>query len=394
MKSTAYPFTGKFALLLGLCLLAGDAGAHRVGESYLFLDISAQGLEGRVEATFSDLDRALDLDGDGDGKVSDAELETAAAAVRSYVADRLRLGPPADPYRLEYAEHRIMETYRGRYFVLPFAAEGIGPLTRSDSIEIEYSVFFDSDPQQRGLLIVERNRLVGSVNEDETVSLVFSPDSPRLPLELKGRSLGRELANFVGQGIWHIWIGIDHVLFLLAFVLPSVLRRRGTSWEPAGDFRQALVAVVKVISLFTLAHSITLCLAALEIVQLPPRLVESVIAASVVAAAVNNIYPFFGERLWSVIFGFGLFHGFGFANVLIDLGLSSGSLAISLLGFNLGVEIGQVAIVGVAFPLCFALRSQALYRPLGLVGGSALIGGIALLWLAERALGLDPVLPF
>jgi hypothetical protein len=375
-------------------LAAGSVHAHKVGESYLFLDVSPQALEGRVETTLSDLDRALDLDVDGDGKVSDDEINGKIDTIRSYIAARVKIGPQTNPYDLRYAGHDILETYRGRYFTLHFSVKDIGPLSRTDSIGIEYNVLFDSDPQQRGLLILEHNRLVGSVNEDETVSLIFSPQAPQQFLELKERSIVREVANFVGQGVWHIWIGIDHVLFLLAFILPTVLRRSNNAWEPVGDFGTVLVKIIKIISLFTLAHSITLCLAALEIIQLPSRLVESIIAASVVVAAINNIYPFFGGRLWLVIFGFGLFHGFGFASVLTDLGLNPASLAASLLGFNLGVEIGQVAIIAVAFPLCYAFRRSPLYCSVGLKGGSGLIGGIAFLWFIERAFDLEAILPF
>ena len=148
--------------------------------------------------------------------------------------------------------------------------------------------------------------------------------------------------------------------------------------------RPALVNVLKIVTAFTVAHSITLSLSALGYVHLPTRLVESAIAASVVLAAFNNLVPFFAERGWMVAFGFGLLHGFGFANALRDLGLHTGQLAATLFGFNLGVEIGQLAIVAVFFPLALSLRELIFYQRFVLRLGSAAIMMIASGWLAER----------
>jgi hypothetical protein len=150
--------------------------------------------------------------------------------------------------------------------------------------------------------------------------------------------------------------------------------------------RSAFVKVLKVVTAFTVAHSITLSLAVLGYVHLPSRLVESAIAASVVVAALNNLVPLFGEGGWMVAFGFGLLHGFGFANALRDLGLQHGQLAVTLFGFNLGVEIGQLAIVSAFLPLALSLRRLLFYQRFILRFGSAAIIVVASTWLAERAL--------
>jgi hypothetical protein len=118
---------------------------------------------------------------------------------------------------------------------------------------------------------------------------------------------------------------------------------------------------------------------------LPSQMVESGIALSVVLAAVNNLFPVVANGRWIAAFGFGLLHGFGFAGALQDLGLPTGSLALSLFGFNLGVEAGQLAIVLLFLPLAFALRSTWTYRRLVFGGGSVTIAAIASVWLVERA---------
>jgi hypothetical protein len=126
----------------------------------------------------------------------------------------------------------------------------------------------------------------------------------------------------------------------------------------------------------------------LQIVTLPSRWVESAIAASVIFAALNNVYPVLERRLWMVAFLFGLIHGFGFASVLKDLGLPQDRLLLALVSFNLGVEAGQLAIVTALMPLAFALRESWIYRRLTLSVGSLLIVLLACVWLAERAFEL------
>jgi hypothetical protein len=126
----------------------------------------------------------------------------------------------------------------------------------------------------------------------------------------------------------------------------------------------------------------------LGVISLPSRLVESTIAASVVIAALHNVFPLFRERRWVMAFVFGLIHGFGFAGVLSDLGLPQDALILALIGFNLGVEAGQLAIVAVFLPLAFALRHTFIYRRIVLTGGSLVIAALALVWFAERAFDL------
>jgi HupE / UreJ protein len=202
-------------------------------------------------------------------------------------------------------------------------------------------------------------------------------------------SIAQQFADYLQEGVIHIWTGFDHILFLLSLLLPAVLLRPASSpkvWAAAPDFRTALWGVFKVVTAFTVAHSVTLSLAALGVISLPSRLVESAIAASVVLAALNNIWPLVQEGRWLIAFGFGLIHGFGFANVLTDLGLPKVSLLVALVAFNLGVEAGQLAIVSVFLPLAYVLRGTYFYRRAVLLGGSLAVAAIATLWLVERAL--------
>jgi hypothetical protein len=261
----------------------------------------------------------------------------------------------------------------GAYAVLMFTGACAQDGT---ALALDYRLFDGIDPQHRGLLnFVEHGR---------SHSAVFSADAPR---RIVGGADGalRQFGTYLNEGVRHIWTGFDHILFLLSLLLPAVLVLRRRTWRPDDSFRRALIDVAKVVTAFTLAHSITLSLAALSLVELPSRWVESGIALSVVLAALNNLFPVVANGRWIAAFGFGLLHGFGFAGALQDLGLPAGSLALSLAGFNLGVEAGQLAIVLVFLPLAFVLRSTWMYRRLVFGGGSVAIAAVAAVWLVERA---------
>jgi hypothetical protein len=198
-----------------------------------------------------------------------------------------------------------------------------------------------------------------------------------------------QLLDYLREGVWHIWIGFDHILFLLSLLLPSVLMRSGDHWEPAPSLRRSLLEVLKVVTAFTLAHSITLSLAALQVISLPSRWVESTIAASVVFAALNNLKGTIEKRRWVMAFVFGLVHGFGFASVLADLGLPQDALVLALVGFNLGVEVGQMAIVVAFVPIAFGLRTTEFYRRGVITVGSILVAIVAGWWFVQRAFDIQ-----
>ena len=179
-------------------------------------------------------------------------------------------------------------------------------------------------------------------------------------------------------------LGWDHLCFLFALLLPSVLRRAGTDWVPRPGFRATLLDVTKVVTAFTLAHSITLGLAAFGLVTPNAKWVEVAIALSVALAAFNNLVPFVPDTRWSLAFSLGLMHGFGFVSAIRDLGADGPSLALSVFGFNVGVEAGQLGIVAVFVPLAWLMRARPAYRKLVLPLGSALILGVALFWTAQR----------
>jgi HupE / UreJ protein len=378
MNRDGFRVVGRSWRLLGLLGLAFPlvtlpALAHKPSDSYLTLHINGARLTGEWHLALRDLDYAVGLDANDDGAITWKELRSRENAVNAYALSRPRLGDSQHPGRIRITQMLVDNHSDGAYAVLRFVVEDLPQLS---ALEIHYSAFFDVDCLHRGLLRIEQN--------GTTRLAVFSPDSPTQRFELTKRTANRDPMVFIREGVWHIWTGYDHILFLIALLLPGVLQRRVTGWEAQAAPRSILSDVLKTVTAFTLAHSITLSLAALEIVRLPPRFVESAIAASVILAAVNNLLPLLSDRGWLVAFTFGLMHGFGFANVLADLGLRRATLAPALFGFNFGVELGQLAIVGLFLPPALLLRHRSFYHRALLPAGSGAIAVVAALWLAER----------
>lgn len=370
-------------LCIAALLLALPVSAHKPSDSYLLIDTgSGATLAGQWDIALRDLDHAIGLDADGNGEITWGELRAKHTDIAAYALARLALQADGQPCALKAGEQLVDSHTDGAYTVLRFeAACAAAP----KQLQIEYRLFADLDPQHRGLLNLKSTAGVRSA--------VFSPQAAVQGFELAELGGFGAFTQYVVEGVWHIWIGFDHILFLLSLLLPAVLVWRLKAWAPVERFADAFFDVLKIVTSFTVAHSITLTLATLGLVSLPSRAVESTIAASVVLAALNNLFPLVHGRRWAVAFGFGLIHGFGFASVLADLGLPQGALALSLLGFNVGVELGQLAIVAVFLPVAYALRRTRFYRWAVFVGGSALIALVSLGWFVDRAFGLA-LMPF
>ena len=365
-------------LLLAILLSAACAlaHAHKPSDSYLAVKAEAGRVEGQWDIALRDLEYAIALDADGNGEITWGELSARHAEVASYALARLQVALGGAACALRVTDHLVDQHSDGAYAVIRFGAD----CPASGSLTIRYGLFFDLDPTHRGLARIEAAGI--------TQTAVFSPERPEQSFDLVAPSLAGQILAYVREGAWHIWIGFDHVLFLLSLLLPAVWRRAAGRWVPAPRFASAFWEVFRVVTAFTVAHSITLSLAALELVSLPSRLVESVIAASVLLAALNNLFPLVSGRRWLMAFGFGLIHGFGFASVLTDLGLPRDALVSSLFGFNVGVELGQLAIVAVFLPIAYALRDTWFYARIVFAGGSGVVAILAAVWLAERALDI------
>lgn len=371
----------KLALLAAFifAVLNGAAFAHKPSDSYLKLNVEGANVDGQWDIALRDLDFAIGLDSNQDDAITWGEVKAKYQEIAAYALSRLTLASAEGACATSMREHLIDNHSDGAYAVLRFTATCSSPPA---PLKVGYRLFFDIDPQHRGLLSLTSN--------GENRAGIFSADEPEQEFQLLGFSRSAEFAEYLREGVLHIWSGYDHILFLLSLLLPAVLvpAAAGRSWTASPGFRSSLFGVLKVVTAFTVAHSVTLSLATLGVVSLPSRLVESAIAASVVLAAINNIRPVVHGGRWIIAFCFGLIHGFGFASVLTDLGLPQASLLLALVAFNLGVEVGQMAIVALFLPLAYAMRDTLFYRRAVLVGGSSCVAAVAALWLVQRALNV------
>ena len=363
-----------------LALWVCTAHAHRGGESQLVLTVTAERIGGDWEIALNDLAPIFPLGATADDPATAGALVAAHPELAEHALSRLRLSADGQPCRIGPATRRVMLRPAGPTLLLHFEAR-CAELPRT--LTVAYGLLFDTDPRHRGLLKLQSGELVRPA--------VFTAESPEQVFTLRDPGVWERATSDLRSGMWHIWTGFDHLLFLVCLLLPAVLVRRGGAGAVAGGaspLPPVVVEVLKIVTAFTLAHSITLSLAALHLVSLPARFTESTIAASVVLAAALNLFPALQVRRWQAAFGFGLIHGFGFASALDDLGVSGAGLVATVLAFNVGVEAGQLAVVAVLLPLLYALRRSPWYGPGVVRGGSSVIAVIATLWFVERAFDL------
>ena len=190
----------------------------------------------------------------------------------------------------------------------------------------------------------------------------------------------------VGLGMQHIREGTDHLLFLFVLLLPATLRTNGKKWGEFGGTKYSVTNLTQIVTAFTLGHSITLLIGALELFKLPPQPVEILIAVSILVSAIHAIRPIFAGREMYVAAGFGLVHGLAFATVISNLGLGAKTMAISILGFNLGIELMQLFIVALTVPWLILLSLTPFYNRVRIIGAT-LAGIVAVAWIAERIFG-------
>jgi hypothetical protein len=358
----------KAAFAALLWAVASLAFAHGSSTAYLTLQPAHDGtVAGTYRLALRDADALLDLDADGNGALTWGEVEDRGADLRALVARALAFS--ADGRQCAAA---IDGPAYARDADVGFAAFDLRLACRA-GLRLEYTLFAGIDASHR-------------------LALRDAAGAPRLLAPAERAEVrvdaGRDgsVQGLLAQGVTHILGGPDHLLFLLALLLPAVLVRAGGRWHATPNARGALVQVAWIATAFTLAHSLTLALASFGVVRVPASVIEPLIALTVLLAALNNLWPVVQRRLALVAFAFGLVHGFGFAEVLAPLGLPPAELARALLAFNLGVEAGQLLVVGASFALLALARRWTGYPRWVLGAGSAAIALVAVGWIVERVL--------
>jgi len=354
------------AVFLGWLLLAiispAPAEAHWADQSVA--EITVDPAQVRIVLTFP-TSLAVFADDNRDGQLSAQEVRGHRAELETLLGQRIRVADGDERAALAVEPATTGDILPGR---------GLSPGTHSTLLlvyrwsrpvqapAIQYELFVPGASTASCLATIVRG---GQVR-----NFVFTPERRTLTLAPGEAYLWHQSISFIALGIRHILTGYDHMLFLMSLLMLG------------GGLRSLL----KIVTAFTVAHSVTLSLAVLNIVTLPPRLVESGIALSIAYVAAENLWR--GGRAtssrWLVTFSFGLIHGLGFATILKEMAISRGSLALSLVSFNFGVELGQIAVVTTAFLGLRALATLTWESTLRrwVSAGAAAIG---IIWFIQRA---------
>jgi hydrogenase/urease accessory protein HupE len=319
-------FSGEFGSWLLLLVLAGmPAYAHDAGVSSSEISVNGRVVTVEINALARDYEKAagVRISEAGSGSVNAVALAVMAPAVLGYVRSHVEV--LSDDVACEPDEGKTLPADTHVTVTLVWTCPNSGAL------RYRLSLFRDVDPSAQ--------HLVSLKTESGQQEFALDKNTPELALSGGVPSNFQVAGHFLAAGVEHIFLGYDHIAFLIAIIL----------WT------NRLWPVVKAVTAFTVAHSITLSLAALDVVRIPSAIIEPAIAASIVYVAVENFTTRKASERWRETFVFGLLHGFGFASALEELGLPKTKLITALAAFNFGVEIGQVVIVATAFGLLSAM---------------------------------------
>ena len=380
--SISRQLTGLFALAF-----CGTAAAHSGSTAYLQATVTNPSVALRWDLALRDLDDGLGLDQNRDGQLTWGEVQDGEVLINRYALGHLALQSDSGDCPLEPAKSLEITEHAGEpYAVLSLTA--LCPATVL-GLAVDYQALFDLDASHRGLFRLDW--------AGHTESALFAPERRQLRFgKLAVPHAGSSVfAQYFREGLFHVWTGYDHMLFLAGLFLAAALVRTASGWKPVARLQVSIVQSIRLVTAFTVAHAITLCLAALGIISLPTRWVESAVAATVLFAGANNVFPLVRAR-WLILLCwlFGLIHGTAIAGALLELGLPASGRVTALFGFNLGVEAAQLLIVAVLVPLAFALRNWRGYPRWILLPGSSLVMLAGAIWLANRALALELRWPF
>ena len=370
-------------VFLVVLLSAVAARAHGGDTTYIVLTPNGAGFDGSANMDLPDTEGILHV------PRKDLIDGRRREVVGAYVASHLTLRGGGGVCPIEPAMDTMQFDLGIQRFSFKFVARC--PAT-PQQLDVDFQIFLDALVYYMGIVRIEGpvkevqlfmgSHRSASIDLSKAVPMASAPaaeeptGSPRWSM--------RGLGSAVRTGVAHIWSGADHMLFLLALLMTSVVQRVGADWVPREGLRSCLVDVAKIVTGFTLTHTVTLTLAALGLLRPAARVIEPAIAASVVIAALDNLRPFLRGRKWVVASTLGLLHGFGFASALGELRMPKESLLETLFGFAVGVEVGQFIFVAAFVPLAFMLRRTRFYRR-GVVGvGSAGIAALAFTWMVSR----------
>lgn len=345
---------------LCVCLLATTALAHDPGLSNVELRLAGGQLVAFLAFARADIEPLVTMDANRDGNYTPEEFNAARAQLETLARGMLEITANGQPLTPLAAKAELGEANDVQFYVA-FAGDITLPIKAK-------SLILAKLPRGHRQVVSLRSEPGQTLNEQILAAQQDTFDSSATgSSETQAPTLS--FGEFLKLGIEHIFTGYDHLAFLFALLIVG----------------GSLVEAAKIITSFTIAHSLTLAVATLGWVNLPSTIVEPLIAASILYVGIENLLRKDYRRRWLLTFGFGLIHGFGFASVLRELGIGASSgVAMPLFSFNLGVEVGQLAIAALALPLIWRLHQYPVFLKRYVPVCSVLVALAGAWWLLER----------
>ena len=379
-------FKHMLRLFLASCFLSLPALAHQTGNSYLVLTESNGRLQIELDFIVRDLGNLLQPPTPSDAPApvpppaatpTPEQLQAMQPAITQVIQESLGVQLNEETQPLEFVSQSVVLRNDGLYVRQRFTSPSIAPEIKF--VVVRYSFFNQNDKLGRAFFKLQLGK--------EEISSVFDSSTQTQRFALGDTKRWSTIGLFTHEGAWHIWGGPDHLLFLLTLLLPGLMLLHRATGPPETDSngtKTAALFALKVITAFTLAHSITLLASVLDVISLPSRWIESAIALSIMISAALNLQTRIQWSQWKLAFIFGLIHGMGFANGLRELGLSQTYFIETVLAFNVGVELGQIAaVVAVGIPIIL-LAKQVRTKQLVMTYGSWGVLLVSGTWLVQR----------
>ncbi|MDB6077647.1 MAG: hypothetical protein JWO82_1394 [Akkermansiaceae bacterium] len=368
----------------------GALRAHNMPGSAVALDFQAGSVDAELTLPMMELELSFKqplLD------APDRVVRRYDAALRAYIVEHIHpVAPDGREWTVtveglhEQADQSIDPTVKTQMDLIAKVHMTPPPGASSRQFRFNYSVINHEVMSHHAVVTLRSDWNNALFNQAEPLGMLQYVVT-YLDIDRNAGSWTQGFRTVFDHGMQHIAGGTDHLLFLLVLLLPAPLLARGHRWAEVTGLRQTLTRLLKIVSAFTLGHSLTLALGGLGWVQLPSRLVESLIAVSILVSAIHAIRPLFAGKEAYIAAGFGLVHGLAFASTIADFGFSPAYMILTILAFNLGIEVMQLLVVGCTIPWLAMLSRTPFYRWVRIPG--AIFAGVAALgWIAERALSL------
>jgi HupE / UreJ protein len=362
----------RIALLL--CSITLPIWAHSMYQAAVLLDFEGAAANVELQLPVERLETALNTD--ERAQITDYILRDFSATTPDGV--NLRVEPIDSPH---------LSSIEG----VPYVVAHLRLTAPSDAsvelFDIDCSVLLDRVPAQVILVSVRSDWRTSTFANDPKLVAVLHGSDRSVRIDRRDGTWLRGFGSVFELGMRHIAEGTDHLLFLLVLLFPAPLLVRNRQWVGYSTVRRCLIAIAKIVTAFTVGHSLTLAAGAMNLVHVPAQPIEVLIAVSILVSAVHALRPLFPGREAVIAGCFGLVHGMAFAATLGELGLARWDRVASILGFNLGIEAMQFVVVAVALPSLILLSRTRLYPSIRIAGAAA-AGVIAIAWIAQRAWNL------